>query len=76
MAVTKLTTTNLTVMEKVSQIFIGGYIATLDRVKKRREYLKTIRELEKMSNRDLADIGLSRSEIKARALKSIYKINI
>ena len=48
----------------------------MDRVKKRREYLKTIRELEKMSNRDLADIGFSRAEIKARALKSIYKINI
>ena len=46
MAVTKITTTNLTFMEKVSQIFIGSYFATLDRVKKRREYLKTIRELE------------------------------
>ena len=76
MAVTKITTTNTTFMDKVSQIFIGTYFATLDRVKKRREYLKTIRELEKMSNRDLADIGLSRAEIKARALKSIYKINI
>ena len=76
MAVTKITTNNITFIEKVSQIFIGTYFATLDRVKKRREYLKTIRELEKMSNRDLADIGLSRSEIKARALKSIYKINI
>ena len=76
MAVTKTTTTNLTIIEKVSQIFIGTYFATLDRVKKRRAYLKTIRELEKMSNRDLADIGFSRAEIKARALKSIYKINI
>ena len=76
MAVTKTTTNNLTFMEKVSQIFIGSYFATLDRVKRRRAYLKTIRELEKMSNRDLADIGFSRAEIKARALKSIYKINI
>ena len=76
MAVTKITTTNLTFMEKVSQIFLGSYFATLDRVKKRRDYLKTIRELEKMSSRDLADIGLSRAEIKARALRSIYKINI
>ena len=76
MAVTKITITNLTFMEKVSQIFIGSYFATLDRVKKRREYLKTIRDLEKMSNRDLADIGLSKAEIKARALRSIYKINI
>ena len=76
MAVTKTTTVNQTFIEKASQIFIGIYFATLDRVKKRREYLKTIRELEKMSNRDLADIGFSRAEIKARALNSIYKINI
>ena len=76
MAVIKITTTNLTFIEKVSQIFIGTYFATLDRVKKRREYLKTIRELGKMSDRDLADIGFSRAEIKARALRSIYKINI
>ena len=76
MAVTKITTTNLTFIEKVSQIFIGTYFATLDRVKKRREYLRTVRELEKMSNRDLADIGFSRGEITARALKSIYKVNI
>ena len=76
MAVLKTTTNSLTVMEKVSQIFIGSYFATLDRVKKRKKYLKTIRELEKFSNRDLADIGFSKAEIKARALKSIYKINI
>ena len=63
-------------MDKVSLIFTGTYFATLDRIKKRREYLKTVRELEKISNRDLADLGFSRSEIKARALKKIYKINI
>ena len=76
MALIKTTTTNLTFIEKVVQIFIGTYFATLDRVKKRKEYLKTIRELNMMSDRDLADIGFSRAEIKARALKSIYKINI
>ena len=76
MAVTKIATPKITFIEKVGQIFIGSYFATLDRVKKRREYLKTIRELEKMSNRDLADIGFSKAEIKARALRSIYKINI
>ena len=76
MAVTKITTTKTSFMDKVSQIFIGTYFATLDRVKKRRAYLRTVRELEKMSNRDLADIGFSRAEIKARALKSIYKINV
>ena len=76
MAITKITTTNITFMDKVSQIFTGTYFATLDRIKKRREYLKTVRELEKISNRDLADLGFTRSEIKARAIKKIYKINI
>jgi uncharacterized protein YjiS (DUF1127 family) len=76
MAVTKPTIVTTSILEKISQVFTFAYFATLDRVKKRKEYLKTIRELEKMSNRDLSDIGFSRSEIKARALRSIYKINI
>ena len=76
MAVTKSSIVTTSFIEKVGQLFTLAYFATLDRVKKRREYLKTIRELEKMSDRDLSDIGFSRSEIKARAIKSIYKINI
>ncbi len=76
MAVTKPTIVSTSTFEKIGQAFTLAYFATLDRVKKRKEYLKTIRELEKMSDRDLSDIGFSRGEIKARALKSIYKINI
>ena len=76
MAVTKPTIVTTSIFEKISQVFTFAYFATLDRVKKRKEYLKTIRELEKISDRDLSDIGFSRGEIKARALKSIYKINI
>ena len=76
MAVTKLSTINTSLIEKIGQIFTLAYFATLDRVKKRKKYLKTLRELEKMSDRDLSDIGFSRGEIKARALKSIYKINL
>ena len=76
MAVTKHTIVTTSILEKISQVFTFAYFATLDRVKKRKEYLKTIRELEKMSNRDLSDIGFSRGEIKARALRSIYKVNI
>ena len=76
MAVTKPTIVTTSILEKISQVFTFAYFATLDRVKKRKEYLKTIRELEKMSNRDLSDIGFSRGEIKARALRSIYKVNI
>ena len=40
MAVTKITTTNLTIIEKVSQIFIGIYFATMDRVKKKKRVFK------------------------------------
>ena len=76
MAITKSSIVTTSLIEKVSQAFTFAYFATLDRVKKRKEYLKTIRELEKMSDRDLSDLGFSRGEIKARALKSIYKINI
>ena len=76
MAVIKSSIVTTSFIEKVGQVFTLAYFATLDRVKKRKEFLKTIRELEKMSDRDLSDIGFSRSEIKARAIKSIYKINI
>ena len=76
MTVTKPSIVTTSFLEKISQIFTFAYFATLDRVKKRKEYLKTIRELQKMSDRDLSDIGFSRGEIKARALKSIYKINL
>ena len=76
MAVTKPTIVTTSILEKISQVFTLAYFATLDRVKKRKEYLKTIRELEKISDRDLNDLGFSRGEIKARALRSIYKINI
>ena len=76
MAVIKSSIVTTSFIEKAGQVLTLAYFATLDRVKKRKEYLKTIRELEKMSDRDLSDIGFSRSEIKARAIKSIYKINI
>ena len=76
MTVTKPSIVTTSFLEKISQIFTFAYFATLDRVKKRKEYLKTIRELQKMSDKDLSDIGFSRGEIKARALKSIYKINL
>ena len=76
MAITKSSVVTTSFIEKIGQVFTLAYFATLDRVKKRKAYLKTIRELEKMSDRDLSDIGFSRGEIKARALKSIFKINL
>jgi uncharacterized protein YjiS (DUF1127 family) len=37
-----------------------------------RMYRKTIAELQKLSARELADLGLSRSEIKFSATKAVY----
>ena len=76
MAVSKQSIVSTSFIEKVAQIFTLSYFSTVDRIRKRKQYIKTIRELEKISDRDLSDIGFSRGEIKARALKSIYKINI
>ena len=76
MAVTKPSIVTTSFLDKISQLFTFAYFATLDRVKKRKEFLKTIKDLEKMSDKDLSDIGFSRDEIKARALKSIYKVNL
>lgn len=38
----------------------------------RKIYTTTLNELEALSNRDLADLGLSRSGIKAVALEAAY----
>lgn len=37
-----------------------------------RMYRKTVTELSKLSSRDLADLGLARSSIKAIAMEAVY----
>jgi uncharacterized protein YjiS (DUF1127 family) len=76
MAVIRQEPTSEGLFSKLVQYSTTLYFSVADRIKKRRTYLKTLRELNLMTDRDLADIGFSRSEIKSRALKSIYKINI
>ncbi len=76
MAVIRQEPTSNRIFDKIVQYSTIFYFSLKDRVQKRRAYNKTVRELSKMTDRDLADIGFSRSEIKARALKSIYKINL
>ena len=76
MAVIRQEPRSLTFFSKVVQYSTTFYFSINDRIKKRRAYIETLRQLGKMSDRDLEDIGFNRSEIKARALKSIYKINI
>lgn len=41
----------------------GGLEALALRYKQRRVYLNTLNSLEALSNRDLADLGLNRSEL-------------
>ena len=52
---------------------VSAFRANLsDRLAKRKVYLTTLRELQSLSNRDLADLGLSRSAIKSIALEAAY----
>ncbi len=37
------------------------------------EVRKTVRELQSLSNRELADLGLHRSEIRRVAMQAVYK---
>ena len=43
-----------------------------EKAAKRKTYRTTVAELENLSNRDLADLGLSRSMIKSIALEAAY----
>ncbi|MEM1005028.1 MAG: DUF1127 domain-containing protein [Pseudomonadota bacterium] len=40
---------------------------------RRRIYSKTVRDLENLSDRQLADIGVPRDQIKQRAYASVYQ---
>ncbi len=40
---------------------------------KRRNFKKTVRELSELTNRELADLGLSRAMIKGVAYEAAYK---
>lgn len=52
---------------------LSSVAATLsDKLAKRKVYLTTLRELNGLSNRDLADLGLSRSDIRFIAMEAAY----
>lgn len=57
--------------------FFGDRVASLrdawaEKLAKRKLYNKTLAELDSLSNRDLADLGMSRSTIKSVALEAVY----
>ena len=52
---------------------LSGLRANLaDKLAKRNVYLTTLRELQGLTDRDLNDLGLSRSDIKAIAMEAAY----
>ncbi len=46
--------------------------SALQRVENYRMYRRTVKELAALDNRELADLGLSRSMIKGVALEAVY----
>lgn len=46
--------------------------AALENAAKRKVYRETVRELNNLNNRELADLGIGRSAIKSIALEAAY----
>ncbi|WP_322889633.1 MULTISPECIES: DUF1127 domain-containing protein [unclassified Yoonia] len=59
---------NLPFADRVS----GFRVSLSEKMAKRKVYLTTLRELQSLSNRDLADLGLSRTELRSIALEAAY----
>jgi len=53
--------------------FAERITALRETITKRRTYRKTVRELQGLSNRDLADLGIHRSAIKYIAYEAAYQ---
>lgn len=69
-----MTTFNITLPANIpfADRLSGFRVNLADKLAKRKVYLTTLRELQSLSNRDLADLGLSRSSIKGIALEAAY----
>ncbi|WP_425505180.1 DUF1127 domain-containing protein [Tritonibacter litoralis] len=62
-------TTSMSLTQNAQSGFVGGLVA---KVKAYAIYRKSLNELRALSNRELADLGLSRSMIKRVALEAAY----
>ena len=68
------TTTDFSVATHGLQVPFAERITALrETITKRRTYRKTVRELQGLSNRDLADLGIHRSAIKSIAYEAAYQ---
>ncbi len=67
------TTTNATTASLVSSRIAAFFADLAERSEKRRVYRTTFNELNALSSRDLADLGINRTQIKSIAYEAAYK---
>jgi uncharacterized protein YjiS (DUF1127 family) len=68
------TTTDFSVATPALQSPFAERITALrEAIAQRTTYRKTVRELQELSNRDLADLGIHRSAIKSIAYEAAYQ---
>ena len=63
---------NATLMERLMATASSAFAAAATRQAKRRVYSTTLTELSALSNRDLADLGIARSEVRRIAWEAAY----
>ena len=61
-----------TLIERMLSAVSVAFNAAAERHAKRRVYFSTLTELEALDNRDLADLGISRSELRRIAFEAAY----
>jgi len=65
-------TANITSFTFFNHVVKDAFASFLDNVAKTRMLRKTVRELDALSDRDLHDLGISRSAIKSVARQAVY----
>lgn len=69
-----VTTTNVNSFSALNG-FAGGWFSDLKmRAAKRAQYARTVRELSALSGHELADLGMSRMQIRSKAYEAVYGI--
>tara|TARA_B110000114_G_scaffold80256_2_gene84870 strand:+ start:3697 stop:3921 length:225 start_codon:yes stop_codon:yes gene_type:complete len=66
------TAANATLIERLMFTVSTAFADAAERHAKRRVYKATMNELGALSNRDLADLGISRSEVRRIAWEAAY----
>lgn len=65
-------TSNNTATGSIFASFAAQFSVLVEKVRARRDYRRTVAELEALGRRELNDLGLSRGSIKSVAHKAVY----